>query len=275
MVPPPISSKTPAPPTADDGPVPWIAALLVVVLAAAGCAGRTPETSWGARLPDGATLGEAALRAARSPGTWVPLAGAAVLSVGDLDEDISDWAADQTPLFGADAESTSDDLRTAAKAAWLVTALAAPSDHLTDKAGGLTVGVSTLLLEDLVTGAIKDASGRVRPDGSDDQSFSSGHAGTASAAATLARRNLGYLDLPGWFDTTARVGLYGVAVGTGWARVEARKHYVTDVLAGYAVGNFLATFMHEAFMKPAAVPLEIGYRPLDGGGAITVVLRHF
>jgi hypothetical protein len=246
---------------------PWVATIAIL----SGCAGRTPETAWGARWPSGGELAEAAVSAARSPATWAPLAGAAVLSIGDLDEDLSDWGADHQPLFGADAAPASDDLRSAAKAAWLITALATPSENLTGKAGGLAVGAATLLLEDAVTDAIKNTAHRRRPDGSDDRSFSSGHAGTASAAATLARRNLDYLAVAPWLDATLRVGFHGIAFGTGWARVEAQKHHVTDVLAGYAVGHFLAAFMHETFMRSAASPMQVHFRPLGDGGALTVV----
>lgn len=248
---------------------------LMLILVTAGCAGRSPDASWGARWPDGEDIVRAAAHAARSPATWLPLAGAAVITVADADDDLSRWASDHQPLFGSDAEAASDRLRSVAKGAWLVSALAAPSRTLTDKAGGLAVGGAALMLEDVVTDTIKDTSRRTRPDDSDDKSFSSGHAGTASAAATLARHNLDYVDLPGWVDTSLRVGLHGVALGTGWARVEARKHYVADVLAGYAVGHFVAAFMAEAFMKPASVPVEVRFRPAGRGGAITVVIRGF
>jgi membrane-associated phospholipid phosphatase len=251
-------------------------AVLLAMIVVTGCASTSPPGSWGARWPAASDLRQAAVSAARSPATWVPLAGAAVLCLGDLDEDLSAWGADHAPLFGSDAEAASDDLRSVARGAWLVSALAAPSDGVTGKASGLAVGVATLWLEDAVTGGIKDLAGRQRPDGSDDKSFTSGHAGTASAAATLARRNLEHLDLPGWLDGSLRIGLHGIALGTGWARVEAEKHHVTDVLTGYAVGHFLAAFMQEAFMRSPMPQTEVRYLPLEGGGAVTftVVLGH-
>jgi membrane-associated phospholipid phosphatase len=244
----------------------WMLALL------GGCAGRPSDPSWGPRWPGAADLAGAAADAARSPATWLPLAGAAVLSVGDLDDDLSRWAADETPLFGDDAEAISDHLRDAAGLLWLASALAAPSDGFAGKLGGVAVGAATLVLEDEVTDGIKAAADRRRPDASDRESFSSGHAGTATAATTLARRNLDYLALSQWLDTSLRVGLHGIAVGTGWARVEAEKHHVTDVLAGYAVGHFLAAFMHQAFMRAAVPAMSVRFQPLPDGGAITVVL---
>ena len=247
------------------------APLVVATAVLTGCAGRSAEAPWGPRWPTGGDVAGAAATAVRSPATWTPLAGAAALAVGDLDDDLSEWGADHAPLFGSDAESASDDLRSLCMAAWLLTALAAPSESLTDKAGGLAVGAATLALENAVTDGIKRAADRRRPDGSNERSFTSGHAGASSAAASLARRNLDYLAIPRWLDTSLRVGLHGVAFGTGWARVEAGKHHVTDVLAGNAVGHFLAAFMFETFMRSGVPPLAVRFRALDGGGAVTLV----
>src|SRR5947208_1387868 len=71
--------------------------------------------------------------------------------------------------------------------------------------------------------------GRVfgRPDGSNDQSFPSGHASAAFQAASFVQRR--YDDLPAWPG-------YVLATYTGWTRVEAKKHYASDVLAGAALG---------------------------------------
>lgn len=252
--------------------LPGMTLLLAVSLTSGACVSRQADPSWAARWPGAAEVGRAAGMAVRSPGTWAPLAAAAVLAVGDLDEDLSDWGADHAPVFGADAASDSDDLRRAATAAWLITALAAPSENLSDKAGGLAVGAATLALTGAVTDGIKEVADRRRPDGSNTRSFTSGHAGRASAAATLARRNLDYRNMPEWLDTSMRIGLHGLAAATGWARVEAEKHHVTDVLAGYAVGHFLASFMHGAFMNAGLHGIHVRYRPLPQGGAVTLVI---
>ncbi len=236
-----------------------------------GCAGRTETASWSGQWPDRATLRSAFVDSARDPRTWVPLAGAAALAVSDLDDDLADWAADERPVFGADAADWSDDLRTASKAAWLITALTAPSPDLRAKTGGLLAGGAALALEETVTDGIKAAAGRQRPDGSDDESFSSGHAGTAAAATTLALANLDHHRLPRWADGALRVGFHGLAAGTAWARVEAEKHYPTDVLAGYAVGRFVAGVVQRAFITPVAPALTLRFDPEPGGAALTLV----
>ena len=127
------------------------------------------------------------------------------------------------------------------------------------------------MLEGAATDAIKEAADRRRPDGSNTLSFTSRHAGASSASATLARRNLDYLAMPRWLDVSLDVGLHGVAIGSSWARVEARKHHVTDVLAGYALGHFLAAFVHETFMRSPVPPLVVRFVPIEDGGAITLV----
>ena len=111
------------------------ARLLAAMAVFTGCAGRSPDVSWGPSWPTGGDVADAAVSAARSPTTWAPLLGAAVLAIGDLDEDVSDWTADETPLFGSDADDASDALRRVARAAWVVSVLAVPSDDLADKAG--------------------------------------------------------------------------------------------------------------------------------------------
>ena len=68
-----------------------------------------------------------------------------------------------------------------------------------------------------------------------------------------------------------KVGFYGMAGGTAWARVEAEKHHATDVLVGYALGHFVARCMHNAFLQPRATPMSLQFTPhAGGGGAITL-----
>ena len=86
------------------------------------------------------------------------------------------------------------------------------------KSFGVTVAETWLL---------KQTVHKERPDGSNDQSFPSGHAASAFQAASFVQRR--YDDLPAWPG-------YVLATYTGWTRVEAKKHYASDVLAGAALG---------------------------------------
>lgn len=252
--------------------------VFLAMLLLAGCAGQGPGGPGGMRWPSAGEAREAAVAAARSPATWAPLAGAALLQVNDWDEEVSDWAADERPVFGDRAAAWSDDLRLASNVAWLLTTLPQPDGDPADPlVRRLGVGASALLLERAATYGIKEAVDRRRPDGSDARSFPSGHAGNAAAATTLARRHVAAMNLPARVNVPLRAGLYGLAAGTAWARVEARRHYAGDVLAGYALGRFIAAFVAGAFQETGeddarGHTLSADFQPLPRGGAITVRL---
>jgi len=74
---------------------------------------------------------------------------------------------------------------------------------------------------------VKVAVSRERPDASDNRSFPSGHSSNAFTLAAVIERHYGW---------KAGVPAYAVAAAIGWARVEADKHYLSDVLAGATLG---------------------------------------
>ena len=130
-----------------------------------------------------------------------------------------------------------------------------------------------MIVDGVVNQGLKDLTGRERPDGSNDESFPSGHASKAASRANLAINNLTQMNnIPTWLRTTSIWGLHGVAVSTGLARVEARKHHLSDVLAGYAVGNFVANFMQRAFLTGESQDLAVRFQPVGQGGALTFTL---
>ena len=47
---------------------------------------------------------------------------------------------------------------------------------------------------------------------------------------------------------TLDVGLYALTIGTSWSRIEAGWHYPADTLFGMALGNFMASFVNDAFL---------------------------
>ena len=96
-----------------------------------------------------------------------------------------------------------------------------------DWAGDLQAGGSVLAALG-TTSALKEIFPERRPDGSDRKSFPSGHAATAFAAAASLENRYGW-----------RIGAPALAIATfvGVARVEARKHFWYDVVAGAAIGT--------------------------------------
>jgi membrane-associated phospholipid phosphatase len=156
-----------------------------------------------------------------------------------MDKKLWRWASDHTPVFGSQkrADRASDLLRDTTNAAYWLTALATPSgetpkEWVVAKAKGVTVGVVAAILTSETTALLKAETNRVRPNGSGDESFPSSHTSNAAVHATLASQNLESLRLPDWGRTVGRIGLATLTAGTAWARVEARQHFPSDVLAG-------------------------------------------
>jgi membrane-associated phospholipid phosphatase len=102
------------------------------------------------------------------------------------------------------------------------------------QAGG-SIGAASI-----ITYGLKETFPEIRPDGSDNKSFPSGHTSVSfAAAATMQNRH-------GW-----KVGIpaHLAAAFVGLSRVEARKHHVHDVLVGAAIGEatgFLITHRKDA-----------------------------
>ena len=241
---------------------------LCLLLCFAGCAGT--GSSWSAHWPQQGGFGRAASSAIKDPHTWAPLVGAAVFAATNLDEEVSRKAIENSGVFG-DPQGSSNDLRDLAGAAYLLSLIVVPSDSIRDKASGLVLGLSATAATVGVADGLKQLAGRQRPVNDNDQSFPSGHASYTSVVTRLTQNNLSYIDMPAWQRTTLNAGLYGIAIGGAWARVEAGKHFPSDVLAGYALGSFFAAFFQEAFMSGHA-GASVSFVPLDQGGAFTVVL---
>ncbi len=224
-------------------------------------------------------VGESFLSATLSPRFWVPALGALAFGIDDADTKVSDWARDHQPIFGSgsSARSASDVFVGVIAAEALTTLVLAPSgstdpdvEPLSGKLKGglvelLSFGTSTTVVEGL-----KQTVKRTRPGSNNESSFPSGHASEAASFAVLTAKNLQAMEV----SESTRKWINGgndVLVGlTGWARVEAGKHYPSDVLAGAAIGHFLTSFVYDSLMGgnmeevPAVdVTLEKG-QPLVG-----------
>lgn len=77
---------------------------------------------------------------------------------------------------------------------------------------------------------VKYSVGRLRPDGSRYNSFPSGHTATAFMTATMLYKEYG------WREPLLGIGGYTVAAVTGVSRIMNNRHWLTDVVAGAAVG---------------------------------------
>ena len=257
----------------------YIPLLVLLSTLTTGCSTLPNGQRWGenASFPSWDKLKSTAWKAARDPQTWVPLAGALVLSVGDLDEDLSDWAIRETPLFGSEdsADDASDDMRVAMGLTTLVSALSTPggtgsAEWAGAKSRGLLVEASAVVLTASVTDGLKDLTKRDRPSEKRDNSFPSAHSSAAFSFAALTSRNVDAMNLSPVTKKVMRYSANTVAGLTAWARVEAEKHYPTDVLVGAALGHFISAVIHDSMMG-LDTPVQVGVE-LDGknGGMLTL-----
>ena len=88
---------------------------------------------------------------------------------------------------------------------------------------------STLLMGSVVY-SLKQVTHVMRPDGSNDHSFPSGHTATAFMTATMLTKEYGHKSP--WIG----IGAYSVATATGLMRMANNKHWLSDVLTGAGIG---------------------------------------
>ena len=77
---------------------------------------------------------------------------------------------------------------------------------------------------------IKYSVGRLRPDGSRYNSFPSGHTATAFMTASMLHKEYG------WRSPLFSIGGYTAAAVTGVSRICNNRHWLSDVVAGAAIG---------------------------------------
>ena len=84
---------------------------------------------------------------------------------------------------------------------------------------------------------------RLRPDGSNYNSFPSGHTGEAFASAEFMRME--YKDVSPWYGVAG----YTMALATGYLRMYNNKHWFSDVVAGAGIGIFSTKLAYWLYPK--------------------------
>lgn len=90
---------------------------------------------------------------------------------------------------------------------------------------------------------LKTTTHEMRPDGSDRNSFPSGHTAQAFASAEFLR--LEYKNVSPWYGVAG----YITAAATGALRVYNNKHWISDVVAGAGIGILSAEFTYWIYPK--------------------------
>lgn len=99
---------------------------------------------------------------------------------------------------------------------------------------GVADGTGLYILSEAIMGGstfiVKRSANRLRPDGSNNYSFPSGHTANAFAAAEFLNQE--YRDVSPWIGYAG----YTVATATGVLRLYNNKHWLSDVVAGAGFG---------------------------------------
>lgn len=105
---------------------------------------------------------------------------------------------------------------------------------------------------------LKPTIDRQRPDGGS-QSFPSGHSASAFAGAAFLQRRYGW-----------RYGApaYALATFVAWSRVEAKRHWTSDVIAGGAIGIAGSLVFTRPFARVAVQPAFV-----PRGAGVTLAVR--
>ncbi len=190
-------------------------------------------------------IGESFINSISSPWVWSPALAALAVSISPLDGKITDYASKHHPIYGSvdRAKNYSDIV-----AFYIFPGLAIASGTLhyayTPGVSPWQIGsfIPSTALTYFSNSLIKDQTGRVRPDGSNNQSFPSAHTAIASVLSHEVRFNLQPHTTP---RNSLPLSIAGEALvfTVAWARMEARKHHLSDVLVGYSIGKLFATWM--------------------------------
>ncbi len=116
-----------------------------------------------------------------------------------------------------------------------------------------------------ITGGIKLAANRTRPDGTDQRSFLSGHTSNSFVVASVMAHHYGW---------KAAVPAFAAAAYVGSSRFHSRKHFVTDVAAGATLGFIIGRTVSKRYRgdRDSRVSWGAGVAP-DGGVALNIRVR--
>ena len=220
---------------------------VVSLIFASGCA------QTGITLPSVGHVVEIAKESAQEPATWIPFTAAAVILATGSDDNISDWAADNNPVFGSQnsARRASEGLRNSLVAGMAVSSIFARIPENGDSKFRTRRVATNALAFGTVAGIVeigKLSFQRDRPNNRDDKSFPSGHSSGAFSSAILLEQNLNATIEQPWLRNSIKIGTLGSAAATAWARVEANEHFPVDVLVSAALSNFVVKTFYRSII---------------------------
>lgn len=128
----------------------------------------------------------------------------------------------------------------------LIPAAAYGTTFIFDDGAGRTQLYKSFVTNLVVTQGLKFAIKKDRPDGSDKSSFPSGHTSIAVQGATFIYQRYGLA-----YSAPA----YIAAAYVGYSRIQAKKHYDVDVLAGAAIGAITSIYFTDTYKGVTVTPV--------------------
>jgi hypothetical protein len=121
--------------------------------------------------------------------------------------------------------------------------------------------------------SVKNISNEIRPDGSDNLSFPSGHTAASFVGAEFLRQE--YKDVSAWYGVAG----YAMATTTAYLRMHNNKHWLSDVVAGAGIGiasTKLAYWLYPKIQKKLFndKPMKTIAMPTYQNGTVGIGLVH-
>lgn len=226
------------------------------------CSLFTKKGNWGKKALwplSGSKISQAFKKNISSPHVWAPAAAAGVIYFSENDKKLSEDVHEKNRVFQTEKNSShwSDQLADVLMVEMFVTPLFTAS---ADEEGGLTnyvankvkgytvIGLATRAA-DYTRDRIADTAKRQRPNKVDYRSFPSGHSTQAGSRNIVVSRNLDAIPM----DNRLRIGLKSINTAMAgtliYSRIEAHRHYASDVLMGYSLGAFMTGFVYDSLMN--------------------------
>lgn len=183
---------------------------------------------------------------------------AGIIALAALDGEVSRYASRENPIFGSgeNADNISDILTISIVPLMFYTAFQTEPEKdengrtIGNKFSRIALMTAILAVDYVTTSVLKRTSNRLRPDDSDTLSLPSGHSSISASLSTIINKNVDNSRFSGTtWGSVIKIGTISFASLTAWARVEASKHHLSDVLLGHSLGFLVSDFLYNTFLE--------------------------